>query len=88
MTIWIVCATMHTLFKKEREMQVHVLQLQGTGDDEYAWENAAVCANYEDAIERLAEINAEYTEADDFVFTLDDNARIETHDLVDNNWGL
>ena len=66
---------------------VYVLQLQGTGDDEYAYENAAVCANYEDAIERLAEINAEYTEADDFAFTLDDNARIETHTLVDNNWG-
>jgi hypothetical protein len=47
-----------------------------------------VCANYEDALERLAEINAEYTEADDFVFTLNDNARVETHDLVDNNWGL
>jgi len=69
-------------------LNVHVLQLQGTGDDEYAYEIAAVCASYEDAIERLAEINAEYTEADDFVFTLNENARIETHDLVDNNWGL
>ena len=69
-------------------MQVHVLQLQGTGDDEYAYENAAVCASYEDAVEQLAAINAEYTEEDDFVFTLNDNARIETHDLVDNNWGL
>ena len=69
-------------------LNVHVLQLQGTGDDEYAYEIAAVCASYEDAIERLAEINAEYTEADDFVFTLNENARIETHNLVDNNWGL
>ena len=69
-------------------MQVNILQLQGTGDNEYAWENAAVCASYEDAIEKLAEINAEYTEADDFVFTLDDNARIETWDLVDDDWGL
>ena len=69
-------------------MQVHVLQLQGTGDDEYAYENAAVCASYEDALEQLTAINAEYTEEDDFVFTLNDNARIETHDLVDNNWGL
>jgi len=67
---------------------VHILQLQGTGDDEYAYENACVCASYEDAIEQLAAINAEYTEADDFVFTLNDNARIETHNLVDNNWGL
>jgi FKBP-type peptidyl-prolyl cis-trans isomerase (trigger factor) len=69
-------------------MQVHVLQLQGTGDDEYAYENAAVCANYEDAIERLAEINADYTDVDRACFKLNDNARIETHDLVDNNWGL
>jgi len=66
---------------------VYVLQLQGTGDNEYAYENACVCATYEDAIEQLESINAEYTEADDFVFTLDDNARIETHNLVDNNWG-
>ena len=69
-------------------MQVHVLQLQGTGDDEYAYENAAVCASYEDAIERLAEINVDYKEYEDAFFKLDDNARIETHDLVDNNWGL
>ena len=68
-------------------LNVHVLQLQGTGDDEYAYENAAVCASYEDAIERLAEINADYTDTD-FAFVLDENARIETHDLVDNNWGL
>ena len=69
-------------------MQVHVLQLQGTGDDEYAYENAAVCASYEDAIEKLAAINVDYKDADSAFFKLDDNARIETHDLVDNNWGL
>ena len=69
-------------------MQVNILQLQGTGDDEYAWEIAAVCASYEDALERLAEINAEYTDVDDFVFTLNENARVEVHDLVDNNWGM
>ena len=69
-------------------LNVHVLQLQGTGDDEYAYENAAVCANYEDAIERLAEINADYTDVDEAFFKLNENARIETHDLVDNNWGL
>ena len=68
-------------------MQVHVLQLQGTGDDEYAYENAAVCANYEDAVERLAEINAEYEE-DFAVYTLNENARIETHNVIDNYWGL
>jgi DNA-directed RNA polymerase alpha subunit len=69
-------------------LNVNVLQLQGTGEDEYAWEIAAVCASYEDAVDKLAEINAEYTEADDFVFTLNENARIETHDVVDNYWGL
>jgi len=69
-------------------MQVHVLQLQGTGDDEYAYENAAVCANYEDAVEQLAVINADYTDCADAFFKLNENARIETWDLVDNNWGL
>ena len=68
--------------------QVNILQLQGTGDDEYAWENAAVCASYEDALERLAEINADYTDVDSAFFTLDDNARIEVWDVVDNNWGM
>jgi len=69
-------------------MQVHVLQLQGTGDDEYAYENAAVCANYEDAIERLAEINADYKDVDAAFFKLNENARIEAHDVVDNYWGM
>ena len=67
---------------------VNILQLQGTGDDEYAYEIAAVCASYEDAIERLAEINADYTDVDTAFFKLNDNARIETHDVVDNNWGM
>lgn len=69
-------------------MQVHILQLQGTGDDEYAYENAAVCASYEDAIEKLAEINVDYKDYEDAFFKLNENARVETHDLVDNNWGL
>ncbi len=68
-------------------MQVYILQLQGTGDDEYAWENASACASYADATERLAEINADYTDYEPAFFKLDENARIETHDLVDNNWG-
>lgn len=63
-------------------MQVHVLQLQGTGDDEYAYENAAVCASYEDAIEKLAEINADYADYEDAFFKLNENARVETHDLL------
>ena len=66
-------------------MQVHILQLQGTGDDEYAYENAAVCASYEDAIEKLAEINVDYKDYEDAFFKLNENARVETHDLVDNN---
>jgi hypothetical protein len=69
-------------------MQVHILQLQGTGDDEYAYENACVCANYEDALEQLVSINADYAEYDSAFFKLNENARIETHNLVDNNWGL
>ena len=69
-------------------MQVHVLQLQGTGDDEYAYENAAVCASYEDAVEQLAAINVDYKDVDSAFFKLNENARVETHDLVDNNWGL
>ena len=70
-------------------MQVNILQLQGTGDDERAWENAGVFASWEEAVERVAEMNkedmAEYGEA---FWTMGDNVRIETHDVVDNNWGL
>ena len=68
-------------------MQVNILQLQGTGDDENAWEIANVFASYEEAVEALSAINAEYEEADDFVFALNDNARIEVFDVTDNNWG-
>ena len=68
-------------------LNVHILQLQGTGDDEYAWENAAACASYEDAIEKLAEVNADYKDYEDAFFKLNDNARIEVFDVVDNNWG-
>ena len=68
-------------------LNVNILQLQGTGDDEYAWEIAAVCASYEDAVEKLAEINADYADYDSAFFKLNENARVETHDVVDNNWG-
>ena len=47
---------------------VNILQLQGTGDDEYAWEIAAVCADYRDAVDKLAEINADYTDVDTAFF--------------------
>tara|TARA_B100000925_G_C21613066_1_gene305548 strand:- start:262 stop:474 length:213 start_codon:yes stop_codon:yes gene_type:complete len=66
---------------------VNILQLQGTGDDEYAWENAGVFVDYDEAVARLAEINEDYKDADEAFFKLDDNARIEVHELVDNNWG-
>jgi hypothetical protein len=56
----------------------YVLQLQGTGDDEYAFENAGVFTTQQKATEKLAYINAEY---DVLVFTLNENARIETHTI-------
>ena len=69
-------------------MQVHILQLQGTGDNEYAWENAGVFASWEEAVERATQMSkedeAEYGEA---FWIMGENMRIETHDLVDNNWG-
>jgi len=66
---------------------VNILQLQGTGDDEYAWENAGVFVDYDEAVAKLAEINAEYNDVEQYVFTLGDTARIEVHELVDSNWG-
>ncbi len=60
---------------------VYVLQLQGTGDDEYAFENAGVFSTQAQAVEKLQCINAEYDNADFFVFTLNENARIETHTI-------
>ena len=65
---------------------VNILQLQGAGDNELEWTNYAVYADYDEAVEALADINAEYEERMD-VYTLNENARVETHDLVDNNWG-
>ena len=67
---------------------VNILQLQGTGDDERAWEIANVFATYEEAVEALAAINAEYEDTDNFVFALNDNARIEVFSVVDNMWGM
>jgi len=66
---------------------VNVLQLQGTGEDEYAWENAGVFVSYEDAVAKLAEINEDYKDADEQFFKLDDTARIEVWELQDDNWG-
>tara|TARA_B100001057_G_scaffold487678_1_gene570773 strand:- start:686 stop:898 length:213 start_codon:yes stop_codon:yes gene_type:complete len=66
---------------------VNILQLQGTGDKEYAWENAGVFVRYDEAVAKLAEINAEYNDVEQYVFTLGDTARIEVHELVDSNWG-
>lgn len=58
---------------------VHVLQLQGTGDEEYAFENAGVFTTQAQAVEKLQNINAEYVDVNFVVFTLNENARIETH---------
>ena len=66
---------------------VNVLQLQGTGEDEYAWENAGVFVRYEDAVAKLAEINEDYKDADEAFFKLEDTARIEVWELQDDNWG-
>ena len=67
-------------------MQVYTLELQGTGDDEYAFECAGAFSDRALALARLAEINAEYTSSgffdqDDCVFALEDNARIEEYKL-------
>ena len=61
-------------------MQVYILELQGTGEDEYAFENAGAFSTLALAEARLAEINADYAD-DDFVFAIDDNARIEEYKL-------
>ena len=39
---------------------VYVLQLQGTGDDEYAYENAGVFTTRTGAVAKLATINVDY----------------------------
>ena len=66
---------------------VNILQLQGTGEDEYAWENAGVFVDYDEAVAKLAEINADYEDYETDFFKLGDTARIEVHELVDSNWG-
>jgi len=58
---------------------VHVLQLQGTGNEESAFENAGVFSTHAQAVEKLQNINAEYVDVDFAVFTLNENARIETY---------
>jgi len=66
---------------------VHILQLQGAGDDEAALTNAAVFADYDEAVAHIATINAEY-DTDFAVYTLNENAYIQTHTVVDNMWGM
>ena len=68
--------------KKLQNNTVYVLQLQGTGDEEYAYENAGVYTSYALAEAVLNEvINADYTDVEDAFFKLNENARIETHTL-------
>ncbi len=59
----------------------YVLQLQGTGDDEYAYENAGVFTTRDGAIAKLAYINEDYADYKEAFFVLDENARIEIHEL-------
>ena len=66
--------------------QVNILQLRGAASDEAEWTIANVYASYEEAVEALAAINAEY-DTDFTVYTLNDNARITAYDVVDDNWG-
>ena len=66
---------------------VCILQLRGAAANESEWTIADVYADYDEAVQALADINAEY-EADFTVYTLNENARIETYTVVDNNWGL
>ena len=66
---------------------VFVLQLQGTGDNENAWENFGVFATQQDLENKLREINADYKEVDLQFFRLFDNARMEVWELIDENWG-
>ena len=75
---------MQNLKKLNATNTVYVLQLQGTGDDEYAYENAGVYTSATLAEAVLQNINAEY-ELDEPVFTLNENARIETHTLNTNS---
>ena len=60
---------------------VYVLQLQGTGDDEYAYENAGVFTTRTGAVAKLATINVDYEDYVPAFFVLDENARIEKHTL-------
>ena len=66
---------------------VNILQLQGASDNEREWSNYAVYADYDEAVAALAAINAEY-DAGFTVYTLNENARIQAHTVVDNMWGL
>lgn len=60
---------------------IYILQLQGTGDIEEAFEIAGAFSTAAAAEQRLLEINAEYVDLDFAVFTLEENAQIETHVL-------
>ena len=64
---------------------VFVLQLQGTGDNENAWENFGVFATQQHLEKRLREINNDYLDTDLQFFRLFDNARMQVWELVDEN---
>ena len=56
---------------------IFILQLQGTGNDENAWENAGVFTTQDSLSKHLREINADYLDCDEEFFRLFDNARME-----------
>lgn len=71
---------MQNTHKTLRNNTVYVLQLQGTGDEEYAYENAGVYTSIALAEAVLQSINEEY-DYGDALFVLNENARIETHTI-------
>jgi hypothetical protein len=68
---------MQNLKKLNATNTVYVLQLQGTGDEELAYENAGVYTSYALAEAVLQNYNEEYA-VNFTVYSIGDNARIST----------
>jgi len=60
-------------------VQVNILQIR---DNKNAWQIVDVFASWEEAIQRLAEINSGGE-----TYTLDGTALVEVYDVVDEEWG-
>jgi hypothetical protein len=48
----------------QTQQTMYVLMLQGTGEDEYAYESAGVFTTHAQAVEKVNAINAEYDRED------------------------